>query len=418
MIIIKGISILAGLLIVPLTLKYVSSDTYGIWLAISSMVAWFSFFDIGLNNGLKNRLTEALANNDYYLAKKYVSTTYAILTIIFIPLMIILLGIAPFIDWYSLLNLSQGMVDGLLASVCIVICYFCINFIFSTINVVFNADQRPADAAFRSLIQQLLTLAVIYILTFTTKGSLINLCISLCACPIIVIAIVSIISYNGRYRDIAPSIKDIDFKTAPDLFNLGIKFFIIQIAGVVQYQMTNFLIIHYFGATEVTEYNIAYKYFNVPYMIWGIILAPVWVAVTDAITKNDFLWIKNSLKKYLILFCVFIAGTVLMLAVSDPLYHLWMGDKVDIPFSISLWVMIFNLTMMFGSLFVNILNGAGILNIQTVACIISPLVFLGCCFLFIHIGWGVKSILISSIIANFNGLILAPIQCYRFLHNK
>lgn len=61
MILVKGGSILLSLLLVPLTLNYVDNECYGVWLTLSSMVVWISFFDIGINNGLRNRLTEALA---------------------------------------------------------------------------------------------------------------------------------------------------------------------------------------------------------------------------------------------------------------------------------------------------------------------------------------------------------------------
>lgn len=417
MIFIKGGNVLIGLLLVPLTLNYVKEDTYGIWLTISSMVAWLSFLDIGINNGLKNRLTQALAADDSELAGTYVSTTYAMLCLIFFPLMIVLLGIAPLLNWSSILNLSQSALDGLLASVCVVIAYFCINSILSTVNVVMLADQRPASESFRTFIQQLITLAVIFVLTKTTQGSLFNLCLALCICPIAVISLFSITLYKGRYKRIRPRINKINFSLAPDLFKLGIQFFLIQIAFVIQYQMTNFLIIHYFGATEVTEYNIAYKYFNVPYMFWLIIITPLWAAVTDALAKNDVYWVKGTIRKYLSLLLVFLIGTAIMLALSGPVYRFWVGDTVTVPFDVSLWVMIFNVVMMFGSIFVNILNGAGILKVQSIASVISPFVFLGLCFLFIHFGWGVKSILIASVIANFNGLILAPVQCFRFLHS-
>ena len=417
MILLKGGNILVGLLLVPLTLHFVSSDTYGIWLALSSMVAWFSFFDIGINNGLKNRLAEALAHNDLVLAKKYVSTTYALMVLIFIPLMIIMRVVAPLLDWYSILSLKQGTVDGLLVSVCIIITYFCINFILSTVNMVMMADQRPADASLRIFLQQLLSLVVIYVLTLTTEGSLVKLCLALCACPIVVVGFFNITLFSGRYRDIGPSLASVDFKVAPDLFKLGIQFFIIQIAGVIQFQMTNFLIIHFFGASEVTEYNIAYKYFNVPYLMWVTVVTPVWAAVTDSLAKNDLEWVSSTVRKYLRLLLVFVAGTLLMLALSGPLYRLWVGDAVSVPFTVSLWVMILNISLMYATVFVNVLNGAGILKVQTIACTISPFLYLGLCYLFIRLGWGVKSVLIASIIANFNGILLAPIQCYRLLKN-
>ena len=179
--------------------------------------------------------------------------------------------------------------------------------------------------------------------------------------------------------------------------------------------MTNFLIIHNFGATEVTEYNVAYKLFNVPYMLWITIVTPVWAAVTDAVAKNDFAWIRGAVKKYLQVFVLFLSGTIILLLISGPLYRIWLGDTVSVSFEMSAWVMVFIITLMYGTIFVHILDGAGILKFQSIACIIAPFVFLGLCFLFIRLGWGVKSIVIASILANFNGWLLAPAQCYSFL---
>ena len=72
---VKGCSIIISLLIVPLTLGYVSSDLYGIWLTLSSIIMWLNFFDIGFTLGLKNKLTEAIALGDMQRGKVLVSTT-------------------------------------------------------------------------------------------------------------------------------------------------------------------------------------------------------------------------------------------------------------------------------------------------------------------------------------------------------
>ena len=53
---IKGASIAISLILVPLTINYINPYRYGIWLTLSSVVSWFSFFDIGLTNGLRNKL--------------------------------------------------------------------------------------------------------------------------------------------------------------------------------------------------------------------------------------------------------------------------------------------------------------------------------------------------------------------------
>lgn len=415
MLFLKGGNILIGLLLIPLTLNYVDNETYGIWLTLSSMIAWISFFDIGISNGLKNNLATALANHDYELCRKYISTTYAILTLIFIPLMIILLGIAPFIDWNKLLNLSIISSDNLLIAVCIVITYFCINFILSTINTVILAEQRPADVAFRTFIQQLVSLILIYLLTLTTKGSLILLCLAFCFSPLLVILLFNITLFRGRYKHIAPNLKSIDFKTAPVLMKLGVQFFIIQIAAVIQYQMINFLILRYYGASEVTSYNIGFKYFNILMMVWSILTTPIWVAVTDAIAKNDYDWIKRTQKKYLLMFGGFFLLGIMMLLISKYVYLFWVGEKVQISYTLSLWIMLYNLVMMFGSIFVSVINGSGKLKVQTYSSLVSPILFIICSYWFISVGYPLYCILIAAIISNFNSLILAPLQCFQML---
>lgn len=411
----KGGNILIGLLLVPMTINYVDSENYGIWLTLSSMVAWMNFFDIGLNNGLRNKLAEALAVKDYELGRKYVSTTYAMLTLIFVPLMLVLLLVVPFIDWPSLLNLSQKYGQSLITALCILVAYFCLNTIFNTINVVMMADQQPADASMRTFVQQAASLFVIFILTRTTSGSLINLCLALCLCPLIIVIVFNVTLFRGKYSKVAPRLCAVDFKVAPNLLKLGVQFFIIQIAAIIQYQMTNFLIMRYFGAVSVTEYNIAYKYFSVITMIWGILTTPVWSAVTDAYTNGDIGWITRTINKFLKTFVLFSIGGLIMLVISPIIYKIWLEDKVTITFMLSTAVFVYNITFMFSQIFILVLNGIGDLKVQTYASMFSPILYLITFFLCAKgLNLGVYSAIIASILSNYNGLILAPIQ-YRKL---
>src|SRR5690606_11263055 len=96
-------------ILVPLTINYINTSNYGIWLAISSIFGWFSFFDIGLTQGLRNKFAEAKARGDDAMAQVYVSTTYAILGIIFSTVWVIYLLISRFLDWAAILQVSPEM---------------------------------------------------------------------------------------------------------------------------------------------------------------------------------------------------------------------------------------------------------------------------------------------------------------------
>src|SRR5665213_1149128 len=144
---IKGISIAISLVLVPLTINYINPSRYGIWLTLSSIVGWFSFFDIGLTQGLRNKFAEAKAKGEDNLAQIYVSTTYAILAIIFFIVWIIFLIANHFLNWAHILNISENMQSEISILAVIVFTYFCLQFVLRVITTLILADQQPAKSS-------------------------------------------------------------------------------------------------------------------------------------------------------------------------------------------------------------------------------------------------------------------------------
>jgi O-antigen/teichoic acid export membrane protein len=417
---IKGISIIIGLVLVPLTINYINPSQYGIWLTLSSMIAWISFFDIGFTHGLRNKFAEAKAKGDIVVAKTYISTTYYYISIIFLILWVILLVINQFISWHSLLNLPSSSEEEVSRLAMLIFTYFCFQFIFRVISTILTADQQSAKASLIDMIGQLLSLIIIFILTKFTNGSLLYLGIAVGVAPTVVLLAANFLLFNSKYKEFKPSLKFVKKEYAKDIMKLGGKFFVLQISAIIQFETTLVLIARYFGTIEVTNYNIAYKYFSVLNMGFSILLSPLWSGVTDAYNTSDHVWIQNAVKKYLRIVVFFILGGLLMLFVSDKVYDLWIGkDKVAIDFVISALCLIFFSTGMFASIFVSVINGIGALRIQFFTAIIGSVVFLILSLVLIKIfHLGVKSIIISSIITNVFGYIIAPIQYYNIFYKK
>lgn len=416
--VIKGTSIAISFITLPITLNYVDSSTYGVWLTMSSIVGWFVFFDIGLTQGLRNRFAEAKAAGDVKLARFYVSTTYAILGIIFIGVWLIFIIVNNFLDWSKILNVSESLRPDVTTLAIIVFTYFCISFIFKIITTILLADQYPAWSSLIDLIGQVMALMIIIILVKTTEGSVVKLGMALCIAPLVVLIGANLILFSSKYKRYSPAISQVRFSYAKDLFNLGMKFFVIQLAAIIQYQTANFIIARNFGTADVTEYNVVYKYFGIPYMIFNIFLIPFWSATTEAYKKNDIKWIKNGIKRYNQLNVLVFMGCLLMLIFSDPFYKLWLGEgKVTITLSLSFWGFVYFNVMMFGGKYVQLLNGLSYLRIQFIASVLSPFLYLAIVMLQIRIlHMGVYSLFIASVIANFNGLILAPLQYHMVIN--
>jgi O-antigen/teichoic acid export membrane protein len=418
--IIKGISIAVGFILVPLTINYVNPSQYGIWVTLSSMIAWVSFFDIGFTHGLRNKFAEAKAKGNIELAKTYISTTYFYIGAIFIALWVVLMIVSRFITWHKLLNVPVSMEKEIAILAMLIFSYFCFQFIFRIISTILIADQKSAKSSLLDMLGQLLTLVIVFGLTKLTKGSLLNLGFAIGTAPTLILIIANIVFFKTSYKDYKPSFSYVKKEYAKDIMNLGAKFFILQIAAIIQFESTLFLIAHYFKPEQVTPYTLAYKYFFALQMIFSILLTPLWSGVTDAYNSGDFEWIKNAIKKYLRMLIPFILLGGVMLLFSNTVYNLWLGERrVDIKFSLSLLCYVFFSTTMFASIFVSVINGIAALKIQFIASLITPICFLTLSITLIkHFGFGVESILISSIVSNVFGYIIAPIQVYKIFYKN
>ena len=80
---------------------------FGLQLVLS--LVWFSFFDIGLTQGLRNKFAEAIAKDEYRTRPNLCKYYYAILAIIFCHCWIIFLFVNHFLNWAHILNISEGM---------------------------------------------------------------------------------------------------------------------------------------------------------------------------------------------------------------------------------------------------------------------------------------------------------------------
>lgn len=416
-ILIKGFSMFISFIIVPITLNYINPTQYGIWLTLTSMISWVSLLDVGLTQGLRNKFAEAKAKNDDILAKIYVSTTYFYITILFVGVWILFFLVNNFLEWNELINIPVTLNSEVKMLASIIITYFCLQFIFQIIKTIIIADQKPAMASLIDLIGQIVSLGVIYIFTLVTNGSLILLGIAIGVFPVLFLIIANVYFFSTDYNKFKPEIKFVRNEYRNELMGLGLKFFVLQLAGMIQYGSSLFLIARYFDTSEVTSYNIAFKYFMTLQGIFLIFLAPLWSSSTDAYFKGDFEWIIKIVKKYLYMLLPFLGVGVVMLIFANEFYDFWLGEgMVTISYEVSLYSFIFFASAMFASIFVNVINGIGALKIQFYSSFITSIGFIILALFFINtLNLPVWSIILASIISNVYGYLVAPIQLYYIL---
>jgi O-antigen/teichoic acid export membrane protein len=413
----KGCSIAISLILVPLTIHYVNPTQYGVWLTLSSIIGWFGFFDIGFGHGLRNKLTESISKGQYKLSRIYVSTTYAILVIIIAIILALFLVANLFINWTVVLNADAGMARELSLLALIVFVFFCLQFVLQLITTVLTANQQPGYASLFYFLGNVFSLIVIFILTKTTSGNLIYLGIVLGLTPVLVLLAISIWFYTNAYKKIAPSFKFVRFRLARNIISLGLKFFILQIAGLILYESSNIIIAQLFGPAKVTTYNIAYKYFSIIPMAFSIIMMPFWSAFTKAWIEKDIAWIKNAIRKLLIVWFFFSVASVIMLIASNLVYQLWVGKQITVPFGLSAAIATFVIVNSWNSVFVQFLNGVGKIKLQLYSGIWGAILNIP---LAIYLGktFGIAGVIFSTVLLASINMSWSYIQYKKIINNK
>jgi O-antigen/teichoic acid export membrane protein len=294
---VRSLSVGINLAVVSLAIGYVDAAQYGVWVTLTSIISWFTFFDFGMGNGLRNRLATALAFKEYDKARKLISTTYTVFTFLALAVFVLFWLVNPFINWVNILKVPSITSQNLSLVILVLVGTLCIQFVAQLINTVLNALQVTAKVEFLSMLGQAGMLITLLILKYTIPGSLQVLIIALNVIPLLIIISASVILYTGKYKSIAPSVKAIDLSYAKNILNLGGAFFLIQIGSLVLHQTDNIIITRILGPEAVTRFNVTYKLFYVILIIFSIVVAPYWSAFTDAYAKNDYDWIRKSVKR-------------------------------------------------------------------------------------------------------------------------
>lgn len=406
---IKGVSVLTYLLIVPVTLNFLNPIEYGIWLTLSSILMWINTFDIGLGNGLRNKLAEALANEDYLRCRILVSTTYGALII----LMLIILGVFwignTLIDWHAVLNINHNTIPNLNNIVLMSFALFCVSFVLKLVGNIYLAIQKPAINNMLVMFGQLLALILIFSISFTNEGSLFSVALIYSISPVIVYLIASPLTFYKYHSYLRPSLKLFNGSQIKSLFGLGGQFFILQIGGLIIFSTSNLLISRMFGPENVTTYNIAYRYFSVIPMLFSIVLTPIWSATTDAYVRSDFPWIEASMKKVEKLLIASFGVLLVMVLLSEYVYRIWIGGDIHIPLSFSLTMGLYTYILVISLSYSSFLNGIGKLRLQVINIILAAIIFLPLTYLLGNL-YGMTGIVVSLILVNGSGAILNFIQ--------
>lgn len=414
---IKGWSAVVTLLMVPLTITCIGTYKNGVWLTISSLLVWIDQMDIGLGNGLRNVLAIHIAHNEQKEAQRIISSTVAMLVCIMIPVALILSFLIWYTDVYAFLNVSESLLPELRTVLTSATVLVCVTFVLKFINNVYMGLQLPAASNLILASGQTLSLLFTFMLLETGHASFANVVLVNVASPLLVYILAYPYTFYIRYPHLRPTLCSINLKSAVSIGNVGVRFFWLQIASLIQFMSANILISRFFSPEMVTPYQIAYRYMSVILVLFTVICMPFWNATTDAYERGDMNWIQIANKKLNIMTAGIIVCLTMMVLCSKWVYGIWIQDKCSVPLPMTIMMAVYILLLVLSMRYSYFLNGVGALRLQMYMTVMS--------IIFIPMAWAVSTLthdityfLLVMCVCNVPGLMVNIIQFNKIANNK
>lgn len=369
--IIKVLNVLVTFSLVPISLKLLSNEEYGLWLTISSVFGWVTFLDIGIGNGLRNTLTRAHIKGRDGLVRDLLGSAYSIFSMLGICFTLVFFFSLLFIDWNSFFN-TEADTTTLYNTIVVLFISTILLFVLKLINVLFLSLHLSFLIELLSAIGNFLTL-IVFVIFFTLdrRLNLFHLSLVYSIAPVVVYLIVSVYYYGISRKEFRPRIVFFKFLYFREIFGDGFKFFLLQITSLIIFTTSNIIIAKVLSPADVTAYNVTWKLYNLFTVLFGVFITPYWSAITESFHKGNFVWIENAVKKAIYFWAFLSVGILIFAIFSKYVFNLWLGDTVQVTFALSISSGIFVIVGNWNTIFAYFLAGVGVLRLQTIAAVLG-----------------------------------------------
>ena len=345
----KGTNLLVSAVTVPLTVRYLGSEGYGLWITISSAVTMFFVLDIGIASTLTNLISRAYARDDRELAATYFATAFWL--VLGISALLGLAGLLfwPYIHWQSLFHtqspaLSRDTSSAVAAAFIVFLCA-----LQSGLATKVLAGYQEVHAAFwfgfgGSLLSLFAVIVVIYL-----HGSLATLVAAFAGsvAGANAICLLWICIFHKPWMKPWPS----KFQNGliGDIFRSGGQFFLIQLSGLIVFNTDNLIISHYLSPAQVTPYNVTWRLVSYITAVPVLIFPALWPAYSEAYAKGDLAWIRRAYaRNRWITLGTLALGCGVLLSTGRKIIFLWAGAAAVPPAALlplmCVWMIIFAIT--------------------------------------------------------------------------
>ncbi|MFM7135856.1 MAG: lipopolysaccharide biosynthesis protein [Planctomycetota bacterium] len=366
----RGVGLLVTLISVPLTIRYLGTERYGVWMTISSIVAILGFADLGLGNGLLNAISTAHGREDRVFARECVSSAFFLLTGFAVLLAFVFAICYPLIPWDRVFNVSleAGRQEAGPAMAVFFGC-FLIGLPLGIVNRIQMGYQQGFVNAVWQAIGSLLALLCLMVAVWL-RGSLPLLVLALAGAPLVATALNGVALFCRTMPWLVPVWSNISWQAVRQVGTTGFMFLILQMCVALLSSVDNLIVAQLLGQEAVAQLAVPARLFSVASTVAMIALMPLWPAYGEAIAKGDIAWVKRTVMRSTVCAAgVSLAVALPLMLLGRPIVQGWAGGEINPSQSLLIALGCWTVLSTVGSSLAMFLNAANVVLFQTVCAV-------------------------------------------------
>jgi O-antigen/teichoic acid export membrane protein len=366
----RAVQVGTSLVTIPVVIRYLGNERFGLWMTISSVLAMAGFADFGIGNGVLNHVAKSFGRDDLDGVRRAVSSGFAVLGSIALALLTLFYSTFHFIPWADVFRVTsvQARAEAGPALLVFATCF--------ALNIPLDIVQRVQlgiQQGYRNGVWQLCgsALALAGVLSGVwLHASLPALIAVLAGAPVFATALNAIHFFGFVRPELRPSVRLVSRKAIAQIAKLGGLFFVLQLAVAIGYSSDNLVLTRVMGPLAVAQYAVPCKLFSLAAMVTSFFITPLWPAYTEALQRQDHPWIRQTLSRSLLLATgasVALSGCLVFW--GNRIIHLWAGNGIDASPLLLTGLGIWGVVVPVSSTLAMFLNGLSVMRFQVVVAI-------------------------------------------------
>jgi O-antigen/teichoic acid export membrane protein len=314
-----------NLVIIPLVLHSLGQEQFGIWAVIMSLNAVTGFADLGLGNGLVNRLATVRHNE----SNPKITVGSGLYSLAGAGAMVLALTVVCYtwLPWASLLHISPALADPSRRAFLAWGCCTALSIPLSCAQKIQLAWQENERIGAWQAFSAILALSAAAAVT-RLSPSLPNFVLAAAGSQCLMLLTSNVVEFYFRRPWLRPGLFDFRPEVSAVIAKSGGKLALLQAFSYLGFFSDSLLIAHNQGTVAAAKYSVMTRVYSLVFL-GQYFTAPLWSAFANAYGRGEWLWMRTIFRRSVYGALILGLCTSVLFLGTKSAVRIWLGDSMQ-----------------------------------------------------------------------------------------